>query len=103
MCRLKMNKLDDAKWDADKSIEYSEDPNVKGYFRRLQVWVGVVRREMEKEGSGEYWDIEKVEEMVEKGKGDYERCREILEGKKVRKRRWRVGMFTCWIFFVLTS
>ncbi|GMH74237.1 hypothetical protein TrLO_g13863 [Triparma laevis f. longispina] len=82
MCRLKMNKLDDAKWDADKSIEYSEDSNVKGYFRRLQVWVGVVRREMEKEGSGEYWDIEKVEEMVEKGKGDYERCREILEGKK---------------------
>ena len=80
-CRLKMGELDDALWDADKSIEFHGGDYVKGHFRRMQVYVGFLRRELEKEKGGKYWDVERAEGYAGRAREDWRRCGEILGGK----------------------
>jgi len=69
MCRVKMEKWDDAIWDADKSIEFKPGNN-KAHYRRCLIYTGFLTRELEKENEGKFWDVEKAKKFARKAKED---------------------------------
>mmetsp|Transcript_18365 Transcript_18365/g.38232 ORF Transcript_18365/g.38232 Transcript_18365/m.38232 type:complete len:501 (+) Transcript_18365:25-1527(+) len=71
MCRVKMEKWDDAIWDADRSIEFKPGNN-KAHYRRCLIYIGFLSRELEKETKGVFWDIEKAKKFSRKASEDLE-------------------------------
>ncbi|GMH55897.1 hypothetical protein TrRE_jg8413 [Triparma retinervis] len=69
MCRVKMEKWDDAIWDADRSIEFKPD-NKKAHYRRCLIYTGFLTRELDKETKGAFWDIEKAKKFAKKARDD---------------------------------
>ena len=74
MARVKMEKWDDAIWDADKSIELTRGGNVKGYYRRCLIYQGFIERELAKEEQKKFWDIDKVKKFVKFARADLNAC-----------------------------
>jgi tetratricopeptide (TPR) repeat protein len=78
MCRVKMEKWDDALWDADKAIEFGPKPgNPKAYYRRMVIYTGHFKMELDKEAKGKFWDIEKGKRWQRCAQRDLNKCMEL--------------------------
>ena len=78
MCRVKLEKWDDALWDADRAVEFGGKPgNPKAYYRRMVIYLGHLRRELQKEKDGKFWDIEKGKRWQRCARRDLVKCLEL--------------------------
>lgn len=69
LCRLRKDDLDNALWDFSEALRIDPD-NPKGLYRRATVLTGMVRRDMAKQETGEYWDLDGAEKKVDDAKKD---------------------------------
>lgn len=69
LCRLRKDDLTNALWDFSEALQI--DPtNAKGLYRRGLVLVQLVKQDMEKEGTGQLWDLDQAEKRAEDAKTD---------------------------------
>jgi tetratricopeptide (TPR) repeat protein len=70
LCRLRASDgLENALWDFSEALLI--DPmSAKGHFRRGLVLTRLARREMDKEGTGEGWDMDKAEKWAADARAD---------------------------------
>ncbi|GMI31778.1 hypothetical protein TeGR_g9818 [Tetraparma gracilis] len=91
MCRVKMEKWDDALWDADKAVQFSGKPgNPKAYYRRMVIYTGHLKRELAKEKEGKFWEIDKGKRWARCARRDLTKClalnkEQAPEGSELRK------------------
>ncbi|OQR98057.1 hypothetical protein THRCLA_06793 [Thraustotheca clavata] len=64
LCKIKLEKWDDAEWDCDKAIEIAPD-SLKGHFRRSLVFTGKLKQELAKEERKEFWVIDKANKFLD--------------------------------------
>ena len=81
MCRVKMEKWDDAIWDADRSIEFKPG-NQKAHYRRCLIYTGFLTRELDKEAKGSFWDVEKAKKFAKKAREDLDLAVELNGGEQ---------------------
>ncbi|KDO24233.1 hypothetical protein SPRG_09869 [Saprolegnia parasitica CBS 223.65] len=80
LCKIKLEKWDDAEWDCDKAIELSPE-NVKGHFRRGLVFTGKLREELAKEERKEFWVIDKANKFLHEAEKSLEKAMSLAGGK----------------------
>lgn len=69
LCRLRKEDHKNALWDFSEALRI--DPmNPKGLYRRAVVFIGIVKKDMAKQGTGELWDLDDSEKRVEDAKKD---------------------------------
>uniref|UniRef100_A0A7S1TEG4 Peptidylprolyl isomerase n=2 Tax=Compsopogon caeruleus TaxID=31354 RepID=A0A7S1TEG4_9RHOD len=69
LCRMKLDDLENALWDLSESLRL-DDTNVKGRYRRGLVKIEMADRMMKKEEEGKYWDIDRVQTLIDEAKKD---------------------------------
>lgn len=69
LCRLRKQDLDNALWDFSEALRI--DPNnAKGLYRRSVVLIGLIKRDMAKQDTGELWDLDVAEGKAEDARKD---------------------------------
>lgn len=69
LCRLRKDDLDNAHWDFSEALRIDPE-NPKGLYRRALVSIGMVRRDMAKQETGEYWDLDAAERKFDDARKD---------------------------------
>eukprot|EP00736_Rhodelphis_marinus_P013477 Rmarinus@m.18987 len=73
MCKLKLNQMEDALWDADQALEIDSD-SLKGRYRRALIYLHKAKVELTKEEKGVYWDPEDAFKIAKKSQTDFEKA-----------------------------
>lgn len=69
LCRLRKEDFDNALWDFTEALRI--DPvNPKGLYRRAMVLIGIVKKDMAKQGTDELWDLDTSENRADDAKKD---------------------------------
>ncbi len=76
LCKLKLEKPDDALWDCEQAIEL-EPSTVKGHFRRALAYLEKLKGELKKEEQKEFWQIETAQKYVEEATSSLNTAEEL--------------------------
>lgn len=77
MCKIKLNKIEDALWDCDQAI-LLDPSNGKGHFRRGLVFIEKLKTELAKEQSGDFWILDKGFEFLKEAEKSLEKAKTFL-------------------------
>lgn len=77
LCRLRKDDLDNALWDFSEALRIDPD-SPKGLYRRAVVLIGLVRRDMAKQETGEYWDLDGAEKKTDDAKRDLKKAVDLV-------------------------
>lgn len=77
LCRLRKDDLQNALWDFSEALRIDEE-NPKGLYRRAVVLIGIVRKDIAKQETGELWDLDVSEKRVEDAKKDLMKAVKIV-------------------------
>lgn len=69
LCRLRKDDLSNALWDFTEALRIDPE-NVKGLYRRAVVLIGLIRKDMAKQDTGELWDLDGAEKQADDAKKD---------------------------------
>lgn len=69
LCRLRKDDWTNALWDFTEALRI-QPSNPKGLYRRGLVYIGMIRKDLEKEGTDELWDLDVAEKRAQDAKTD---------------------------------
>ncbi|KAL0592102.1 hypothetical protein ABG067_000755 [Albugo candida] len=76
LCKLKLNKIEDALWDCDQAISLDATAS-KAHFRRGLVYTEKLKQEFEKERNGQFWVIDKGVKYAKEAQESFRKASEL--------------------------